>query len=96
MSYQYKWVHPSPCKSDGKPLNQEQVDSWRQKGFVLVDGLFPADLLERVSQEVSDAFPSTGTIQEDFGDSTGNSFLKTSVFNLSRKGSVPELLHFPK
>ena len=48
------WATPSECNpvghSDGI-LTKEQVESWREHGFALVDNLIPAQLADQVFEE---------------------------------------------
>jgi hypothetical protein len=52
-------------------LTAEQVASWRERGFALVDGLFPMALLERAKADALAIFPPPGTPEAetitDFG-----------------------------
>ena len=52
-----RWEAPSPVPPDGTPLASEQVASWRERGFALVDDLLPADLLDRARKYALETFP---------------------------------------
>ena len=48
-----KWAHPT-FVNDSNPneiLTKEQVESWREKGFALVDGLISKELCDEVHKE---------------------------------------------
>lgn len=68
------WVAPTPCieGQDENVLTTEQIDSWRNRGFALVDGVIPEDLLADVKNTASKMFPAPGTAEaeklpRDFG-----------------------------
>ena len=49
-----KWAYPTQViqqSSKNQVLTEEQVDSWREKGFALVDGLLPSELCDEVYDE---------------------------------------------
>jgi len=52
-------------------LSKEQIDSWRERGFALVDGLVPDPLVERVRADARELYPEPGSPQSetlsDFG-----------------------------
>ena len=52
-------------------LGEEQVCSWRDQGFVVVDGVFPGELLERTIADADEVFPAEGSPEaeawNDFG-----------------------------
>lgn len=55
------WAESTPaCASDGV-LTDEQVRSWREAGFALVDGVIPDALLERAIADARAAFPAAGS-----------------------------------
>jgi hypothetical protein len=73
-----RWAEPSPCHSgsgeqDGieSVLTNEQVDSWRNRGFALVNGVIPEDLLVAVKADAAAMFPPPGSQEaeklRDFG-----------------------------
>jgi hypothetical protein len=58
------WVLPSPCRAGLPPLTAEQIHSWRNQGFCVVDGLLPARLCEQAVLEIEEheaAHPGTRT-----------------------------------
>lgn len=54
---------PSATCGDGSSdvLTSEQVDSWREKGFALVDGVIPVDLLQNILKYAHSTYPEPGT-----------------------------------
>ena len=58
-----KWAEPSPARPfDARGvLTPDQVTSWRQRGFALVDGVLPESLLERLIADARAEFPAPGT-----------------------------------
>ena len=46
-------------------LTSEHVESWRNRGFALVDGLFPAELIDQLQSSAGSHFPAPGTEQAD-------------------------------
>ena len=42
-----RWIDPEPARPEGETLDAAQVARWREQGYALVDGVFPAALLER-------------------------------------------------
>ena len=52
-------------------LGEEQICSWREQGFVVVDDLFPAELLARTIADADEVFPAAGSPEaeawNDFG-----------------------------
>ena len=40
-----KFVEPTLVDTDSSTLTDIQVESWREQGFVLVDGLLPIDII---------------------------------------------------
>ena len=83
-----RWLEPQSA-NDGEsllPLTQAQVDQWRSAGYALVDGVFPADLIEALASDASAKFPppDSSAAQEisDFGSGGGFVFPSTSrAFN---------------
>ena len=62
------WVEPSPARPPAHPagvLTREQVASWREHGFALVDGVLPKELLECVRREAEAVFPAAGSPEAD-------------------------------
>ena len=46
-----RWIDPTPARaSGGGVLGDEQVASWRERGFALVDGVLPAHALLLLSR----------------------------------------------
>lgn len=77
----------APGAGDAAPvLTPEQVTSWQESGYVLVDGVFPAALLDDLQQTALASFPAPGTqaaaAVADFGSNGGFVFPSTSdAFN---------------
>lgn len=63
-------IHPSdaqPIESE-KVLSEEQVRQWREEGCVVVNGVFPADVLDRVNKAALKVYPDgNGPMVDDFG-----------------------------
>lgn len=55
----------APETNAGLPLQPEQIRSWRQHGFALVDGLFSAELIERARAESVPFFPAPGSSESE-------------------------------
>ena len=49
----------------GLALQAEQVRSWRENGFALVDGLFTAELIEQARAECLPFFPAAGSPESE-------------------------------
>jgi len=63
---QTAWAHPVAVPATGnRPLPDEQVRSWREHGFALVDGLFPAALIDQARAECAPLFPAPGTPESE-------------------------------
>lgn len=83
-------------------LSPEQIASWREAGYALVDGLFPAELIESLRADAASAYPPPGSREAesitDFGSEGGFVFPSGSVaFNSvtlypALLGAVAELL----
>lgn len=58
-SKSYRWADASAALTDagGDVLTAAQVQQWRERGYVLVDGVFDSDLIERARSELSATFP---------------------------------------
>ncbi len=58
-------IFPEPARAEDAPgartLHEESVRSWREHGYALVDGVFPADLIERARAESAAPFPTPGS-----------------------------------
>jgi hypothetical protein len=63
-----KWAVPSRANTDTKEsvLTDEQVSSWREKGFALVDDLLPNELVDKVAQQAIDCLCPLKDVN-DFG-----------------------------
>jgi hypothetical protein len=64
-----EWAHPTLVaeqNSKDEILTQDQVESWREKGFVLVDGLISSQLCDEVYKEAFDKL-SKSSDSCDFG-----------------------------
>jgi len=76
-----KWADPEPAP--GGSLSDEQVDAWRTRGFALVEGLLPANLIERLRSDAASAFPAAGSPEServtDFGSGERLVFPSTSA-----------------
>jgi hypothetical protein len=66
------WIEPEDAQRDGgtsEVLTSQQVDSWRQRGFALVDGIFPEALLLEARDDARAKFPAANTAEaEQFSD----------------------------
>jgi len=62
-------VHATPAVEPGTggddTLHAEQVRSWRENGFAFVDGVFPAELIERARAESAPLFPAPGSKESE-------------------------------
>jgi hypothetical protein len=54
-----------PGANGGLTLQAEQVRSWRENGFALVDGLFTAELTARARAECLPFFPAPGSSESE-------------------------------
>ena len=67
------FIHPTAANSsdDPSPLSTDQVASWQTQGYTLVDGLFPASVVNDLQTAASAHFPAAGSEQaasiRDFG-----------------------------
>lgn len=63
------WARPveaiEPGQSGIPVLFEEQVRSWRENGFALVDGVFPRDLIGRARAESLPFFPAAGSPESE-------------------------------
>jgi len=70
-----RWIEPEDVETGpaGRELSDAQRESWRERGFVLVQGLFPGELLAEVEEEARAIFPPPGSeaaeAVNDFGSS---------------------------
>ena len=67
-------ISPTPAATPPTELpvlGADQVASWRERGFALVDGVFPEALLQRVVADANAVFPAAGSPEaerwHDFG-----------------------------
>lgn len=62
---------PEPAAKDAPVLSAAQIESWRERGFALVDGVVPDALLEEALADARAMFPEPGddahTAITDFG-----------------------------
>lgn len=64
-------VRPRPVRRpdrddpDGPVLTDEQIDSWRNQGFVLVDGIFDQDDVAALARQAAARFPAPGTAEAE-------------------------------
>ncbi len=61
-----RYVDPEPCgpppdDPDAGMLSQDQVERWRNQGFVLVDGLLPTEMVKRLTAAVDGHYPAAGS-----------------------------------
>jgi len=70
-----RWIEAEDVEigPEGPRLSQAQRASWRERGFALVQGLFPPELLEEVEGDARALFPAVGSKEaeaiNDFGSS---------------------------
>jgi len=66
-----RWHEADRASPGDDPLTALQVRSWRERGFTLVDGVLPAELIECARKEAAEAFPDAGSAAaeevSDFG-----------------------------
>jgi hypothetical protein len=68
-----KWVDPTSAlsRSGDGILSAAQIESWRTRGFALVDGVIPQELLKRVIRDADAEFPAADSEEAasiaDFG-----------------------------
>jgi hypothetical protein len=66
-----RWEEPGAAIPHGNPLSNSQIESWRERGFVLVDGVLPQKLIERARADATALFPKPGSPESeslsDFG-----------------------------
>ena len=85
MADEIRWEAPTPAAREGSapaPLQPDQVASWRERGFVLVDDLLAPALLERARDDALALFPAPGSPESenvrDFGSGGRLQFPSTS------------------
>lgn len=69
---QERYLEPTAAQADtGQPLTPEQVDSWQSRGFALVDGVLPDELVAQLQAAAEDHFPAANAPESesitDFG-----------------------------
>ena len=52
-----RWAEPTPVLKDGC-LNSDQIESWREQGFVFVSGLLPDSLVSQLREDALSFYPS--------------------------------------
>ena len=52
-----RWAEPTPVLKDGY-LNSDQIESWREQGFVFVSGLLPDSLVCQLREDALSFYPS--------------------------------------
>ncbi|MBA50816.1 MAG: hypothetical protein CL456_01685 [Acidimicrobiaceae bacterium] len=66
-----EFIQPTLVDVDNSTLTDTQVNSWREQGFVLVDGLLPVELIRDVAQAATSRFPDPDSDEaqrlNDFG-----------------------------
>ena len=66
-----KLIEPTPVDVVSSELTDIQVESWREQGFVLVDGLLPMDLVCKLVDATVSRFPAANSDEaaglNDFG-----------------------------
>ncbi len=79
------YIDPEPCGASGGDgtdpaagtavLGAAQVERWRTEGYAFVDGLFDAEMIDRLTAAAIARFPAPGTAEaervSDFGSATG-------------------------
>jgi hypothetical protein len=69
------WAEPSAALSDvasgSEVLTREQVASWRERGFALVNGVIPEPVVQKLREDAREIFPPAGSPEStqvtDFG-----------------------------
>ena len=52
-------IKPTPALgTDIEPLSAEQVKLWREQGCILIEGIFPDTLIQKVKQKTNSSEPS--------------------------------------
>ena len=83
-------------------LNSEQVESWRSAGYLLLDGLFPDDLIATLATDAEAAYPKPATAAArsitDFGSEgdfvfpSGSAAFNTVTLHPRLLGAIAQLL----
>jgi hypothetical protein len=86
------WALPSKAKPTNKEsiLTDEQVYSWREKGFALVDDLLPSELVDKVAEQAIDCLYPLKDIS-DFG-SNGLMEYPTGLANIDEVTLHPRII----
>ena len=69
-----RWAHPVPARDDGS-LAPEAVESWRERGFALIDGVLPHEPLERLRSHALATFPEPGSAEAQATADFGSAFV---------------------
>jgi hypothetical protein len=64
-------IDSTPASLSECPLTEDQIFSWKNRGYALVDGVLPMDLLNEVKSDACSLFPKPGSDESkkftDFG-----------------------------
>eukprot|EP01135_Chromosphaera_perkinsii_P007520 Nk52_evm4s913 gene=Nk52_evmTU4s913 len=67
LTASYEWVQPQ-CSIDREGveavLTPEQVQQWCENGFCLVEGVFPAEIIDTALEDLKKAFPEPNSVQD--------------------------------
>ncbi len=70
---EHRWEEPTRAGTGSPVLDASQVAAWRERGFVLVDGVVPSERLEALAAHADTVFPAAGSPESerlnDFGSS---------------------------
>ena len=64
---QQDWWHPEEISLEDPSLSEGQISRFRQDGFIVVTGLWPADLIDRASVEATQIHPTVEVIERGRG-----------------------------
>ena len=89
-----RWAEPTPVLKDGY-LNSDQIESWREQGFVFVSGLLPDSLVCQLREDALSFYPSPD--QADIGrynhfGSNGHFVFPSNYDSANRVSLHPALL----
>ena len=89
-----RWAKPTPVLKDGY-LNSDQIESWREQGFVFVSGLLPDSLVCQLREDALSFYPSPD--QADIGrynhfGSNGHFVFPSNYDSANRVSLHPALL----
>ena len=89
-----RWAEPTPVLKDGY-LNSDQIESWREQGFVFVSGLLPDSLVSQLREDALSFYPSPD--QADIGrynhfGSNGHFVFPSNYDSANRVSLHPALL----